>query len=124
MLLGIEMKPDILLNTLAILALGSLVFAVIGVGFAWLSPSPSAFHALMSVVLIPMWLLSGAMFPLDGKVFSMLAVVNPMAYLVAGLRKSLLDLPGSFVVCFSGLSISLIIGLLLLFVAVSRHPIE
>jgi ABC-type polysaccharide/polyol phosphate export permease len=71
-----------------------------------------------------MWLLSGAMFPLDGKLFSSLALFNPMAYLVAGLRKSLLNLPGSFFVCFTGLFISLIIALLLLFLAVSRRPIE
>jgi ABC-2 type transport system permease protein len=68
------------------LLLGSLCFAIIGVCFAWLSPSSSAFHALMSVILIPMWLISGAMFPLDSKFLAALAYANPMAYLVSGLR--------------------------------------
>jgi ABC-type polysaccharide/polyol phosphate export permease len=40
----------------------------------------------MSVVLIPMWLLSGAMFPLDNNFLGAASVLNPMSYLVNGLR--------------------------------------
>lgn len=71
------------------LALGSLTFASIGVLFALFSPSSSAFHALMSIILIPMWLLSGAMFPIDTHTLKLLSLVNPMTYLVSGLRNSL-----------------------------------
>lgn len=122
--LGIEITLEVLLKTFLFLALGSLVFSFIGVCFAWLSPSPSAFHALMSVILIPMWLLSGAMFPLDTKALSILGMINPMAYLVAGLRVSLLDLPGSFFENLFGLVIFLIMSSSLLILAVRLRPIE
>lgn len=72
-----------------VLLLAALLFAMIGVLFAWLSPSPSAFHALMSVVLIPMWLLSGAMFPLSGFLYG-LNIINPMGSVVSALRSLLL----------------------------------
>lgn len=73
-------------QAMVFLGLGSLMCSLLGVIFAWLSPSNAAFHALMSVVLIPMWLLSGAMFPLQGSWMEMLAVINPMSYLVEALR--------------------------------------
>lgn len=74
-----------------LLAVGAITFATLGVLFAWLSPSASAFHALMSVILVPMWLLSGAMFPLKG-IFLWISVVNPMSYLVHGLRSVMLTM--------------------------------
>lgn len=124
LVLDITLTLSMLMTSVALLALASLVFAVIGVSFAWLCPSASAFHALMSVILIPMWLLSGAMFPLEGRVLSILAAVNPMAYVVSGLRVILLDLPGSFWVNTAGLGASLVVSVVLLIVAVSRRPIE
>ncbi len=122
--LGIKGSVAIMVTTLVLLSQGALVFATIGVCFAWLSPSPSAFHALMSIVLIPMWLLSGAMFPLDEGALATLAIFNPMAYLVTGLRISLLQLPGSLFACMAGLAISFFVALFLLVMAVSRKPIE
>jgi len=68
---------------------GSFCFALIGVLFAWICDTSSAFHALMSIVLIPMWLLSGAMFPVFDNILFSLSLINPMSYLVAGLRMAL-----------------------------------
>jgi len=68
------------------LLLGAFCFSLIGVLLAWISETPSAFHALMSIILIPMWPLSGAMFPISSGVFYWLSFMNPMAYLVTGLR--------------------------------------
>ncbi len=60
----------------------SLAFAL-----AWLCPTTHAYHALMGVLLIPLWLISGAMFPLptDGWLHYVSAV-NPMTYGLDGLR--------------------------------------
>lgn len=77
---------------LLLLWLGSLCCSLIGVSLAWLSPSSSAFHALMSILLIPMWLLSGAMFPIEKSIFFWPSLLNPMTYLVDGLRASLFGL--------------------------------
>lgn len=89
-LLGIKASITTLAFMSLLLALGSWCFALLGVLLAWISPSASAFHALMSILLIPMWLLSGAMFPLDAAIFRVAAWLNPMAYLVDGLRACLL----------------------------------
>ena len=72
-------------------ALGSLFFTSLGFVMAWISPSSSAFHALMSIFLIPMWILSGAMFPLEGTWMSVFSVFNPAAWLVYGFQYSLIN---------------------------------
>jgi ABC-type polysaccharide/polyol phosphate export permease len=49
--------------------------------------STQGFHAIMSVFLLPMWLLSGAFFPMDvGGWLGAIVRVNPLTYGVAGLR--------------------------------------
>ena len=51
---------------------------------AWPLDSTQGFHALMSVVLFPMWLLSGAAFPADGGWLQWVVAANPLTYGVAG----------------------------------------
>jgi len=108
---------------IALLSLGSLCFALVGVLFAWLSPTSSAFHALMSIILIPMWLLSGAMFPLDNILLKISSIVNPMAYLVQALRLCLL---GSMLWVFQALVLAIfcIIFSILLAYAIKKKPLE
>jgi ABC-type polysaccharide/polyol phosphate export permease len=49
--------------------------------------STQGFHAIMSVFLLPMWLLSGAFFPMDvGGWLGAIVRLNPLTYGVAGLR--------------------------------------
>jgi ABC-2 type transport system permease protein len=47
----------------------------------------------MNTVLMPMWLLSGALFPLDGASawVRYMMLVNPLTYGVAGLRRLLYE---------------------------------
>jgi ABC-2 type transport system permease protein len=66
--------------------------ALTGLGFliAWRMDSTQGFHAIMSVFLLPMWLLSGAFFPSDvGGWLGWIVSVNPLTYGVAGLRHNL-----------------------------------
>lgn len=73
-----------------ILVLTVLAFGLTGLGFAlaWVIDSTQGFHAIMNLVLFPMWLLSGAVFPADGASAWVRAVmlVNPMTYGVSALR--------------------------------------
>ena len=48
------------------LAITVLMMTGVGVAFAWKSESTQGFHAVMNLVLMPMWLLSGAFFPIEG----------------------------------------------------------
>ena len=78
--------------------LGASAFGLTGLGFvlAWRMDSTQGFHAVMSVLLFPMWLLSGAFFPVPvlsggesilriGMYWLMRA--NPLTYSVAGVRR-------------------------------------
>lgn len=88
-LMPFEKNPSSFLFLTFFLLIGSFCFALVGVLFAWICDTSSAFHALMSVVLIPMWLLSGAMFPVKDNILYWLSLINPMSYLVAALRMAL-----------------------------------
>lgn len=68
------------------LVLGGISLSGLGFVFAWASSSSAAYHALMSVILIPMWILSGAMFPPSTPWMEVLVLCNPIAWLVGGLR--------------------------------------
>ena len=68
----------------------SLGLTSLGYLFAWKINSVQGYHGIMSVVLLPMWLLSGAFFPGTGSIWmSWLMRLNPLTYGVAGLRRTL-----------------------------------
>jgi len=65
----------------------SIALTALGFLIAWRMDSTQGFHAVMSVFLLPMWLLSGAFFPSDvGGWLGWIVRVNPLTYGVAGLR--------------------------------------
>lgn len=84
----VDVSPLSALAVLGFLAL--LAFTLTGLGYviAWPSESTQGFHAIMSVFLFPMWLLSGAFFP-GGETgwLSWVIRINPLTYGVAGLRR-------------------------------------
>ena len=73
-------------------------FALTGLGFviAWQMNSTQGFHAIMNLFLIPLWLLSGAVFPSTGAPawLGWVMRINPLTYGVTALREGLYwDLP-------------------------------
>ena len=67
-----------------------VAFALTALGFlmAWSMDSTQGFHALMSVFLMPMWLLSGSFFPPgESGWLTWVIWLNPLTYGVAGLRR-------------------------------------
>ena len=94
----------LLLIAIELTALGFLI--------AWPMSSTQGFHAVMSVFLMPMWLLSGAFFPGDGSGWlSWVIRLNPLTYGVAGLRRLLYS--GELPVSPSLPSVTLCIGVTL-----------
>lgn len=77
----------------AIIACALTAIAVIGLGLsaAWWINSTSGFHGVMNMLLVPMWLLSGALFPVDGASRWMAALVriNPLSWCTQALGASL-----------------------------------
>jgi ABC-2 type transport system permease protein len=94
-------------------------FTLTGLGFviAWKMESTAGFHAIMNLLLLPMWLVSGALFPMATAhgFIRALMWVNPLTYSIA-LVNGTLRLPGA-----PGAAISLAVtagfGLLLLAVS-------
>jgi len=69
----------------------ALAFTALGFTIAWALDSTTGYHVVMSLVLFPAWVLSGAMFPPSGlhSVLSWIVRLNPMTYAVSGLRRAL-----------------------------------
>ena len=72
------------------LTLIAVELTALGFVIAWPMNSTQGYHAVMSVVLMPMWLVSGAFFPGDqGGWLSWVIRLNPLTYGVSGLRRLL-----------------------------------
>lgn len=70
-----------------------IAFALTGLGLviAWSMESTAGFHAIMNLLLMPMWMLSGAVFPAATAhpVLRVIMIINPLAYGLDGLRRAL-----------------------------------
>ena len=75
---------------LVVLTVFLVSFALTALGFAiaWPMDSTQAFHAIINLFLIPLWLLSGALFPVGGASWWIRALMraNPLTYGVEALR--------------------------------------
>lgn len=88
--MGISLSPVAAGLMLAWLILLSFTLTALGFVIAWPMDSTQGFHAIMSVFLMPMWLLSGAFFPAAGSGWlSWIIAANPLTYGMAGLRRLL-----------------------------------
>jgi ABC-2 type transport system permease protein len=78
---------------LIVLTIFLISFALTALGFAiaWPMDSTQAFHAIINLFLIPLWLLSGALFPIAGASvwLRVLMRLNPLTYGVEALRQLL-----------------------------------
>ncbi len=90
-LAGIPLTWRTALAATGVLALLSLALTGLGFVFAWRVESVQGFHAVMNLLLMPLWLLSGALFPLGGAPgwLEWVMRLNPLTYGVAALRLAL-----------------------------------
>jgi ABC-2 type transport system permease protein len=74
-----------------VMILSALAMTGVGFAMAWWINSTTGYHAVMSVLLIPGWVLSGAMFPVEsaGPVLGAVMRINPMRFAVEGIRRAL-----------------------------------
>lgn len=95
----------------AVLALALCSVGLTGLGFciAWKLDSTQGFHAVMNLFLIPMWMLSGALFPIATAPHWLRVVIrlNPATYGVLALQQSLASgqpSVASLPLCFAALA--------------------
>ncbi len=77
----------------AIGALACISVALIGLGLAlaWIVDSTQGFHGVMNTLLMPMWLLSGAIFPVEDAAgwLRITALCNPLTWAHTAMRDAL-----------------------------------
>jgi ABC-2 type transport system permease protein len=80
-------------------------FSLTALGFviAWPMDSTQGFHAVINLFLIPLWLLSGSLFPLTGASgwIRLLMRINPLTYGTEALRRLLFPASATFAVSTS-----------------------
>lgn len=90
-LAGIALSPAAVLLAILMMALVGFALTNIGLIIAWRIQSTQGFHAIMNLILIPIWLLSGAFFPASGAPgwLRWTMRLDPLTYGMAALRQSL-----------------------------------
>ncbi len=97
-----------------------IAFTLTGMGFviAWKMETTSGFHAIMNLLLVPMWMVSGALFPMStahGWIRALMWI-NPLTYSIA-LLNALLHLAGGMPPMIPSLMVTAAFGILLLLVS-------
>ena len=86
--IGVPLSVLSILCSVGVIIILALSLTGLGLIIAWRMESTQGFHAIMNLILIPIWLLSGAFFPAAGAPapLSWLMRVNPLTYGMAALR--------------------------------------
>jgi ABC-2 type transport system permease protein len=90
-LAGIDLSLGELAPLAGVVFLISFTLTALGFLIAWKFDSTQGYHAVMNLLLLPMWLLSGAVFSISGASTWIRAImlVNPLTYSTALLRQIL-----------------------------------
>jgi ABC-2 type transport system permease protein len=101
---------------LAVIAVG---FTALGFSCAWMIQSTQGFHAILNLLLMPAWMISGALFPLStAKTWlAMLMRMNPLAYALALMERLLNPSYAGFSLALS-LGVTVVTALVMVAVAI------
>ena len=114
-LIGIRMSAAALALSAVAMLLVAFALTALGLCIAWRMNSTQGFHAIMNLFLMPMWFLSGALFPASGAWTGLrwVMMINPLTYGLAAIRRTMYwrD-PGSASAVLPSLEMSLLVTLL------------
>ena len=95
-------------------------FTLTGLGFviAWKMDSTAGFHGIMNLLLVPMWMVSGSLFPMATAhgVIRAIMWANPLTYSIS-LLNGLLRLPNANPGIWESAAVTLAFGMVLLLVS-------
>lgn len=88
---GIPLSAASLLVTTLVMTVIAMALTSLGLMIAWRMDSTQGFHAIMNLLLLPIWMLSGAFFPMTGAPAPLqwIMTINPLTYGMAALRRCL-----------------------------------
>ena len=89
--IGIRLSLTAALLTIGVMLIVAFALTALGFCLAWRMSSTQGFHAIMNLFLLPMWFLSGALFPASGAMGGLGWVMrlNPLTYGLAALRRAM-----------------------------------
>lgn len=87
-IIGIRFGLEQFLIVVLIVFLTAFSLTALGFAIAWKMESTQGFHAIINLFLIPLWMLSGALFPASGATgwIKWIMMVNPLTYGLDGLQ--------------------------------------
>ena len=114
-LVGIPLSLVSVVAVIAVLFCLAFSLTNLGLVIAWRMQSTQGFHAIMNLILMPIWLLSGAFFPAAGVPVWLAWVmwINPLTYGMAALRRCLYLTHSTAAGALPALSVS--VGIIVLF---------
>ncbi len=91
---GVHASFGAVLLGMLVIAMLSFQLTALGFTIAWPMDSSQAFHAIVNLLLIPLWMLSGSLFPASGASpwLHLVMRLNPLTYGVDALRNLLFPL--------------------------------
>src|SRR5688500_11895814 len=90
-LVGVRLTPVAVALSLVVMTLLGFALTSLGLAIAWRMSSTQGFHAVMNLLLMPMWFLSGALFPPSGAwpPLRWVMFANPLTHGLAALRRAM-----------------------------------
>ncbi len=125
---GIGFTLEAFLLSMLVLGGTGMLLTALGFLLAWHMTSSQGFHAVMNLLLLPMWMLSGAFFPLEGAAgwMQILMRLNPMYYITTLFQNTFFL--GSGVAAVPGpapwISVAILIGLFAVLYFVSLRTVR
>lgn len=112
-LLGANISLDCLPYLLAIMVVMSVAFVSLGIAIASLMEDMHGFQLIMNFIVMPMFFLSGAIFPLSTapEILRQISYIDPLTYAVESLR--------FFLIGSSSLPVEFSVGILVLFMIIT-----
>jgi ABC-2 type transport system permease protein len=88
---GIHLTVESVAAVIAVQAVIAFGLTNLGLIIAWRMDSTQGFHAIMNLILLPIWILSGAFFPATGASswLGWIMKIDPLTYGMAALRRTL-----------------------------------
>jgi ABC-2 type transport system permease protein len=116
-LAGVSITPMELIPVAASIFLISFTLTGLGFVIAWRMNSTAGFHGIMNLLLVPMWMVSGSLFPMADAHGWIKGVMwaNPLTYSISLLNHTL-RLPNAFPGAFESLTVTAAFGLVLLLI--------
>ena len=107
-LVGVHLNfASVVLSALVIILI-SFELTALGFAVAWPMDSTQAFHAIVNIILLPLWMLSGALFPAKdaSKWLAFFMNLNPLSYGVDALRNILFPADSTYLPLASNLAVT------------------